>query len=539
VAAGLDAIELVAAARAVLGGPKIAGDGMERDALGVAVAVAPDRGQRAGSGDMGIVGRHAAVVVDAVDFAIGAGQILGLLLGAAVSDREEKITVLKNQPGAKVHAALAVEGGRSAIDLLLVHPRAVAQPAAHDGGHRDAVLAGITEAEINPTVVGMIRMHADREQTALPPRPDRRRAAHGLGLQSIRTDDAQPPRTLGDQQTPVRQPSQRPGRLQSRRHRFQPIIVQLAGRDRVRRGRRDLRLRIGGALGGLADIDHQAPHGRVVQHRAKPRHTVVGRPATDDARQRQIVGAVPPDAVNQTGSASALQFVAMTGRAELRVEPARVGGGPRGRTAKQHDERTTKRGQETLPHGLQPNRQTPRRKSARSSRDPVQNCVSKRAALRCSRAMSSKPIPGSTGEVLTCLPSPYRPHAATGLLYLPRFLAKCAYVKTHRALPKSYAKNYKRGLDRFLCLHLGIDPAAVEKIVFEAADDDAIEAGLRALLPADVKAEKWNRELVQKGMTDAGREFLAEALTNMGCADRIGQIISVPDLIDFDEGRID
>lgn len=153
--------------------------------------------------------------------------------------------------------------------------------------------------------------------------------------------------------------------------------------------------------------------------------------------------------------------------------------------------------------------------------------------------MSSKPIPGSTGEVLTCLPSPYRPHAATGLLYLPRFLAKCAYVKTHGALPKSYAKNYKRGLDRFLCLHLGIDPAAVEKIVFEAADGDAIEAGLRALLPADVKAEKWNRELVQKGMTDAGREFLAEALTNMGCADRIGQIISVPDLIDFDEGRID
>lgn len=153
--------------------------------------------------------------------------------------------------------------------------------------------------------------------------------------------------------------------------------------------------------------------------------------------------------------------------------------------------------------------------------------------------MPSKPIPGSTGEVLTCLPSPYRPHPATGLLYLPRFLAKCAYVKEHGALPKSYAKNYKRGLDRFLCMHLGIDPAAVEKIVFEATSPDEIETGLRALLPADARAEKWNRELVQKGMTEAGREFLAEALTNMGCADRIGQIVSVPDLIDFDEGRID
>ncbi len=153
--------------------------------------------------------------------------------------------------------------------------------------------------------------------------------------------------------------------------------------------------------------------------------------------------------------------------------------------------------------------------------------------------MPSKPIPGSTGEVLTCLPSPYLPHSVTGLLYLPRFLAKCAYVKAHGALPASYAKNYKRGLDRFLCMHLGIDPAAVEKIVFISATVEEVEAGLKALLPADVRAMKWNRELVQKGMTVAGREFLKEALTNMGCADRAEQIISVPDLIDFDEGRIE
>jgi hypothetical protein len=153
--------------------------------------------------------------------------------------------------------------------------------------------------------------------------------------------------------------------------------------------------------------------------------------------------------------------------------------------------------------------------------------------------MPSKPIPGSTGEVLTCLPSPYLPHAATGLLYLPRFLAKCKYTKEQGALPPSYAKNYKRGLDRFLCLHLGIEPVAVEKMVHESATDAEIEAGLRALLPADVRAAHWNRALVQKGLTPAGREFLKEALTKMGCADRAEQIISVPDLIDFDEGRIE
>ncbi len=154
-------------------------------------------------------------------------------------------------------------------------------------------------------------------------------------------------------------------------------------------------------------------------------------------------------------------------------------------------------------------------------------------------AMPSKPIPGSTGEVLTCLPSPYLPHPATGLLYLPRFLAKCRYTKEHGALPKSYAKNYKRGLDRFLCMHLGIDPNAVEKIVHESAGETETEEKLKSLLPADVRAIKWNRELVQKGMSEEGRKFLGEALTAMGCADRVGQIVSVPDLIDFDEGRID
>ena len=157
--------------------------------------------------------------------------------------------------------------------------------------------------------------------------------------------------------------------------------------------------------------------------------------------------------------------------------------------------------------------------------------------------MPSKPIPGSSGEILTCLPSPYVPHAATGLLHLPRFLAKAKYVKEHGSLPASYAKNYKRGMDRFLSMHLGIDPSAVEKIVHECLDQVLDEAErdrrLLALFPADLRVAKWNREYVQKGMTTAGREFLKEALTNMGCADRVEQILSVADLMDFDEGRID
>lgn len=153
--------------------------------------------------------------------------------------------------------------------------------------------------------------------------------------------------------------------------------------------------------------------------------------------------------------------------------------------------------------------------------------------------MPSKPIPGSSGDVLTSLPSAYTPHPATGLLHLPRFLAKCRHVKAHGALPPSYAKNYKRGCDRFLCQHLGIDPAAVEKLVAESSDDAEIEAKLKNLLPPDVRAPAWNRRYVQMGMTEAGREFIKQALTAMGCADRAEEIKSVPDLIEFDEGRIE
>src|SRR5471030_2914214 len=117
--------------------------------------------------------------------------------------------------------------------------------------------------------------------------------------------------------------------------------------------------------------------------------------------------------------------------------------------------------------------------------------------------MPSKPIPGSTGEILTCLPSPYVPHAATGLLYLPRFIAKCQYVKKHGALPASYAKNYKRGMDRFLCLHLGVDPDAVEAIVQGSEGDAELDRRLLEFFPPDLRVARWNHEYVHRGLTPA------------------------------------
>ena len=144
---------------------------------------------------------------------------------------------------------------------------------------------------------------------------------------------------------------------------------------------------------------------------------------------------------------------------------------------------------------------------------------------------------GPTGEICFDLPSPYEPHPC-GLLHLPRFIAKCR-KHLRGELPKSYQKNFRRGFDRFLCLHLGIDPDEVLQAVEQAGDDDiALDGLLGEIFPEDLRVAEWNREITKKGRTEAGREFLAESLTNMGTPQMIGQIECGMDMMDFDEGRI-
>jgi hypothetical protein len=141
---------------------------------------------------------------------------------------------------------------------------------------------------------------------------------------------------------------------------------------------------------------------------------------------------------------------------------------------------------------------------------------------------------GPTGETLLDLPSPYQPHAC-GLLHLPRFLAK---IRKHLAneLPKSYQRNFTKGFDGFLCLHLGIDPKDVVEIV-RSANEEEVEERLRKLLPEDLRVNVWNRKVVQMGMSEMGREKLQEVKTQMGVGDR-DDLVSFADMIDFDEEKI-
>ena len=135
------------------------------------------------------------------------------------------------------------------------------------------------------------------------------------------------------------------------------------------------------------------------------------------------------------------------------------------------------------------------------------------------------------------LPSPYYPHPTFGLLHLPRFIAK---IRLHLKdeLPKGYQRNFTRGFDGFLCLHLGIDPKEVIKIVKTSSPDEEITERLKAIMPDDLQQHVWNRKLVQMGMSEEGKKALQQSRDHMGVSDRM-DIKSFADMIEYDEGRIE
>ena len=135
------------------------------------------------------------------------------------------------------------------------------------------------------------------------------------------------------------------------------------------------------------------------------------------------------------------------------------------------------------------------------------------------------------------LPSPYFPYPEFGLLLLPRFIAKIRlYLKGE--LPKGYHRNFTRGFDGFLCLHLGIDPQQVIEIVNTSESDEEITQRLTTILPEDSQAHLWNRKLVQMGMSEEGEIALQKSRDHMGVSDR-KDIKSFVDIIEYDEGRLD
>lgn len=144
--------------------------------------------------------------------------------------------------------------------------------------------------------------------------------------------------------------------------------------------------------------------------------------------------------------------------------------------------------------------------------------------------------PAST-SVLHNLPSAYLPDPVFGLMHLPRFLAKVRH-QIAGTLPASYQKNFTKGFDGLLCLHLGIESGEVIEIVEDSANEAEVYQRLRTLFPEDVKAHQWNRFFVQMGLTGESKVRLEDVKAQSGLAHRT-DIITFADLIEFDEGRIE
>ena len=141
----------------------------------------------------------------------------------------------------------------------------------------------------------------------------------------------------------------------------------------------------------------------------------------------------------------------------------------------------------------------------------------------------------STGTVLLDLPSPYEAHPC-GLLHLPRFLAK---IKKHLQgdLPASYQRNFTKGFDGFLCLHLGLAPSEIIELVKLTNSAAELDKALLKIFPSELKPEIWNRKVVQMGMAEMALEKLQEIKESMGISSR-KDIRSFADIIDFDEEKI-
>ena len=149
--------------------------------------------------------------------------------------------------------------------------------------------------------------------------------------------------------------------------------------------------------------------------------------------------------------------------------------------------------------------------------------------------MDKNIVDGPTGETCLDLPSPYQAHYS-GLLHLPRFLAK---VKKHLSgnLPASYQRNFTKGFDGFLCLHLEVEPDQIIECVKSSESEEELDIKLAKIFPPDLKPHIWNRKVVQMGTADMAKEKLSEVKSNLGAADR-DDLISFADVIDFDERKI-
>src|SRR5215468_8060401 len=169
VLAFLDDVDLVATARPVLVLPQLPGHGVEREPLGIAMAVAPDLGLGGRPADEGIVRRDRAIGPDANDLAEIVGKILRLVAGGEMlAGGQEEIVVRRLHDTAAEMIAARERAGLTEDHLDRVEPgRAfIHQPSACERG-APAAFHRLGVTEIDGVVLCKAAVERDVEQAAL------------------------------------------------------------------------------------------------------------------------------------------------------------------------------------------------------------------------------------------------------------------------------------------------------------------------------------------------------------------------------------
>ena len=211
--AGKHQVDLVAAARPVLDEPQALVGSIVGHALRVAMAIAPDLGQRPLAIEKGIVLRDAAVTGQAHDGAGMIAEILRVGTLAAIADAEVDITLLvENDPAAEVAAC---SGSGFCLQQVLPFDECVALEFCACQ-HGDALVVPVThEGEIDPVAGCEIRWHGDIEHAGLALRIDGRRSSQGgeafaAGIKQVDFATA-----LRDEQLVIREKGHAPGNTQA------------------------------------------------------------------------------------------------------------------------------------------------------------------------------------------------------------------------------------------------------------------------------------------------------------------------------------
>ena len=126
-----------------------------------------------------------------------------------------------------------------------------------------------------------------------------------------------------------------------------------------------------------------------------------------------------------------------------------------------------------------------------------------------------------------------------GMMYFPRMLDKIR-LYAHSELHEDYHKNLgaSQTLDGACCNFLRVNYADLRERVLEGGTDEEIlewcfERG-RRLNEGDLFV--WNGFASKLGWRDSYSSVLEKRKNNYGIADRT-DILTIPDLLDFDEGR--